>query len=170
MTINIDVLKQLMPNPLTVIAQLLATAILFTLMTVLVWKPVKKILDTRREYEQSRLTDAQKLKEENEELNAQAKQQIDEAALEAQKLVTKAQMEGSRLKENLIEEGKQKSQQLVEEAQHNITLQKNKMLEDMHEEIVDIAMSAAEKMLQQKLNSESDKQSIETFIKEVTNK
>jgi len=168
MNIDIDVLNQLMPNILTVVTQLCATALLFFLMYKLAWKPVKKILDTRSEYEQSRLTEADQLRKDNEALNAEANKQIEEANAQAQEIVSRAQAEGLRLKENLVDEGRQKSQQMVEDAQRNITLQKNKMLEDMHEEVVDIAMQAAEKMLQRKLDSQADRDSIENFIKEVS--
>lgn len=168
MNIDIDVLNQLMPNILTVVTQLCATALLFFLMYKLAWKPVKRILDTRSEYEQSRLTEADKLRKDNEALNAEANKQIEEANAQAQEIVSRAQAEGLRLKENLVDEGRQKSQQMVEDAQRNITLQKNKMLEDMHEEVVDIAMQAAEKMLQRKLDSQADRDSIENFIKEVS--
>ena len=168
MNIDIDVLNQLMPNILTVVTQLCATALLFFLMYKLAWKPVKRILDTRSEYEQSRLTEAEELRKDNEALNAEANRQIEEANAQAQEIVSRAQAEGLRLKENLVDEGRQKSQQMVEDAQRNITLQKNKMLEDMHEEVVDIAMQAAEKMLQRKLDSQADRDSIENFIKEVS--
>lgn len=167
MSIPVNVLEQLMPNVITVVTQLCATALLFFLMYKLAYKPVKRIMDTRSEYEQSRLTDAEKMKKENEELNEKANQEIESASQQAREIIAQAQMEGSRLKDNLIDEGKRKSQQLIEEAQHNITLQKNKMLEDMHEEVVEIALSAAEKMLQQKLDSQDDRDSIDNFIKEV---
>ena len=44
------------------------------------------------------------------------------------------------------------------------------MLDEMHGEIVNVAMTAAEKLLQSKLDSKDDKQSVDEFIKELTNK
>ncbi|MDO4940580.1 MAG: F0F1 ATP synthase subunit B [Erysipelotrichaceae bacterium] len=170
MKIETDILGQLMPNPLTMFVQLCATAVLFFLMYKLAYKPVKKIIDARSEFEQNKLSDAEKLKSKYEDLHAQAEKEIVDAKAQAQEIVNKAQDEGNRVKNNLIDEGKQKSQQIVEEAQNNIALQKAKMLNDMHGEIVDVAMSAAEKLLQTKLNSKEDKESIDQFIKEVTNK
>lgn len=167
-SINIDILGQLMPNILTIAAQLVATAILFGVAYKLLWAPVQKIIEERSEYEQSRLTSADGLKKENEALNAEAKAEIEKVRSEAQATIAKAQAEGSRIKESLIEEGRTKASQLIEEAQTSIALQKKKMMEDMHEEIVEIAISAAEKMLQRKLDSDADKESIEMFIKEVS--
>ena len=170
MKIETDILGQLIPNPLTMVVQLCATAVLVFLMYKLAYKPVKKILDTRSEYEQSRLTDADKLKKEYEDLHAKAEQEIIDAKAQAKQIISDAQDEGNRVKTNLIDEGKAKSQQIIDDAQNNITLQKNKMLDEMHGEIVDVALSAAEKILQSKLDSKDDKESIDEFIKEVTNK
>ena len=44
------------------------------------------------------------------------------------------------------------------------------MLQDMHTEIVDAAISAPEKMLQSKLENGNDKDSIDSFVKEVIGK
>ena len=170
MKIETDILGQLIPNPLTMIVQLCATAVLVFLMYKLAYKPVKNILDKRSEYEQSRLTDADDLKKKYEDLHAEAEKEVNDAKVKAKQIVAEAQDEGNRVKNNLIDEGKQKSQQIIDEAQNNITLQKNKMLDEMHGEIVDVALSAAEKILQSKLDSKNDKESIDEFIKEVTNK
>ena len=170
MKIETDILGQLIPNPLTMIVQLCATAVLVFLMYKLAYKPIKRIMDTRSEYEQSRLTDADKLKKEYEDLHAKAEKEISDAKTKAKQIVSDAQDEGNRVKTNLIDEGKQKSQQIIDDAQNNIALQKNKMLDEMHGEIVDVALSAAEKILQTKLGSKDDKDSINEFIKEVTNK
>lgn len=170
MKIETDILAQLMPNPLTMIAQLCATAILFFLMYKLAYKPVKKILDTRSEYEESRLKDADELKKKYEDLHAEAENEINNAKAEAKEIIAKAQDEGNRVKNNLIDEGKQKSQAIIDDAQNNIAMQKAKMLDEMHGEIVDVALTAAEKLLQSKIDSKNDKDSVNEFIKEVTNK
>lgn len=170
MKIETDVLGQLLPNPLTMIAQLCATGILFFLMYKLAYKPLKKILDTRSEFEQSKLNDAENLKKKYKDLHAEAEKEINDAKAKAKQIVAEAQDEGSRVKNNLIDEGKAKSQQIIDEAQNNITLQKNKMLNEMHGEMVNVALSAAEKLLQSKLDTNQDKESVDEFIKEVTSK
>ena len=170
MKIDINVLGQLLPNPLTMLAQLCATAILFFLMYKLAYKPVKKIMDKRSEYEQDKLAKADSLKKEYEDLHSKAEKEISDARAQAQEIINKAQDEGNRVKNNLIDEGKQKSQQIIDDAQNNIALQKNKMLDEMHGEIVNVAITAAEKLLQTKLDDKNDSESIDEFIKEVTNK
>jgi len=168
MQINIDVLENLMPNVLTVVTQLCATMVMFLLLKKFAWEPVKKIMNTRAAYEQQRLEEAEKLKQENLELRAQMDKQLADASRKAQETIQNAQLEGQRMKENLVSEGRERSKQLIDEAEHSIELERAKMLDEMHEEIVDVALGAAEKMLSEKLDEESDRRYIDSFIKEVT--
>ncbi|MBQ6477936.1 MAG: F0F1 ATP synthase subunit B [Erysipelotrichaceae bacterium] len=166
----IDILGQLVPNVWTALTQLCATAVLFFLMYRLAWKPVKKILDTRSEYESSRLIEADRLKQENEELNAQAKASIDVAQKQAQQILEDAREEGETLKEEIAEEGRRQTQKMLTDAQKDIEKQRNKMLDQMQEEIVDTAIAVAEKILQSRVDEKRDRDNIDTFVKEVVKK
>ena len=53
--IDIDVLGQLIPNPVTMLVQLCSTLILFLLMKKFLWSSVKNFLDVRSEKMQSDL-------------------------------------------------------------------------------------------------------------------
>lgn len=170
MNIQIDVLEQLMPNLLTMITQLVATFLLFVLMKKLAWEPAKKMLQQRADYQQSLLTEAEELKKENERLRRQVERQLAEADKAAQQTLANAQIEGEKLKNELVNEGREKSKQIVEEAQADIEMQKARMLDEMHEELVDAAISATEKMLNSKLDEKKDHQVIDDFIKEVSGK
>ena len=165
-----DVFGLLFPNIWTVISQLCATAVLFFLMYKLAYKPVKRILDTRSEYEQSRISEADALKEENTRLNKEAKQSILDANKSAEEIVSSAREEAESIKKELIEQGKEHSKQMMENAQKEIEVQRSKMLQDRHAEIVDATISATEKMLKVKIENQEDKDNIDSFVKEVINK
>ncbi len=165
-----DVFGLLFPNIWTVISQLCATAVLFFLMYKLAYKPVKKILDTRSDYEQSRISEADALKQETEKLNEQAKESIVEANKSAEDIVVSAREEAETIKKELVEQGKEQSRQLLENAQKEIEVQRNKMLQDLHAEIVDATIAATEKMLKVKIENQEDKDNIDTFVKEVISK
>jgi len=166
----VDILELLVPNVWTAITQLCATAVLFFLMYKLAYKPIRNILDERSRYEQSKLAEVEALKEENEKLNLEAKEMIAQANKSAEAIVRSAREEGNTVKNELIEQGRQQSAQMMENAQRDLELQRSKMLKEVHSEIVDAAISAAEKVLESKIDSQSEKQSIDSFVKEVINK
>ena len=45
--IDIDIVEQLIPNPMTMLVQLCSTLVLFLLMKKFLWKSVKNFLDVR---------------------------------------------------------------------------------------------------------------------------
>ena len=136
----------------------------------LAWKPVKKILDERSKFEQQKLSEAAALKEENEKTAKEAKNIISDANRDAEMIVKEAREEGQNLKNELIEEGKRQSAQLLENAKHDMEMQKAKMMEEMRSEIVDTAIAAAEKVLQNNVDPDAERQSINSFVKEVISK
>ena len=166
----VDILELLVPDVWTAITQLCATAILFFLMYKLAWKPVKKILDESSKFEQQKLSEAAALKEENEKTAKEAKNIISDANRDAEMIVKEAREEGQNLKNELIEEGKRQSAQLLENAKHDMEMQKAKMMEEMRSEIVDTAIAAAEKVLQNNVDPDAERQSINSFVKEVISK
>jgi len=170
MTIDVNVLENLMPNILTVLTQLCATALLFVLMKKLAWQPVMKILSERSKYEQERLQEADRLKKEQESMMAQAEKELEEAGQKAQQTIQSAREEGEKLKEKLITEGRERQKQLVEDAERDISLQKSKMLDEVHKEMVNVAINATSKMLGEKVDAKTDKKVVESFIKEVSKK
>ena len=165
----VDILSLLVPNVWTALTQLCASAVLFFLMYKLAWKPVKKILDTRSEYEQSKLEQAQKLQEENEKTALEAKNIISDANRTAEEIVSDASKEATQIKEEMIRETKRECELLLENNQKDMELQKSKMLKQVQEELVEATIFATEKILKNKVDAKTEKENIDSFIKEVIN-
>ena len=86
----VDILNQLVPNVWTALTQLCASAVLVFVLYKLGYKPVRKILDTRSEYEQNKLAQADALKEENEALKKQLEEELAKADAAARETIEKA--------------------------------------------------------------------------------
>lgn len=166
----VDILKLLVPNVWTAVTQLCATAVLFFALYKLGYKPVRKILDTRSEYEQRKLAEADALKKENEELKKKMEEELAKAEEKANRAIERARREGNRLKDELINEGKARTEQMLANAKADIAFERNKMLDEVQQEIVDATISATEKMLSERIDEQTDKRIIDDFIKEITKK
>jgi len=167
MEFNIDVLGKMVPNILTALTQLGATLILFYFIKKLAWKPIREILRKRSETEQNRLIEAQKLKDESEKINLQAKQELQQAGADAKQLISVGRSEAERVKNELLEDARKKSEEKLNEARKEIEYEKVLMRTELHNEMVDVALTAAEKLLSEKFDEKKDRQEIEKFVKEV---
>ena len=85
-------------------------------------------------------------------------------------IVKDAKKEGEEEKDKILQQAQKQSSQILENANRQAQQQHDKIMKDMHGEIVDVAISAAEKMLQDKIDTEVDKNNIDAFIKEVVSK
>lgn len=165
--LNIDILGLLVPNVWTTITQLCSTAILFVLMYKLAWKPVKKILDERSAYENEKLSLANRLANENEVLQEQSRKTLAEAHQTAHEIVEEAKVSSTKIANEIVEQGHKDAAMALERAKKASEAQHDQMLEQMHQEMVDVAMDATEKMLRNKIDKEADRAVIDEFIKEV---
>ncbi|MBQ1826383.1 MAG: F0F1 ATP synthase subunit B [Erysipelotrichaceae bacterium] len=169
-SLDIDILAQLLPNPLTIITQLCATGVLVFALYKLLWKPVKNIIETRSAYEQERLEKAQAIIDENEKGANQAEAIVADARKQGRRIVEDAQAEGIKIKNQLIEEGQDQAKEIIRQANEQAREQKSRMLQTVQEEMVDVALLATRKMLQQQLDGDKQHETVEEFVKEVKNR
>ena len=152
-----DVQGALFPNLLTMLAQLCATLVLFLLCKKLLWKPARKILDERRTSMNKSLTDAKKYKEEaNEELN-KAKSELELAKKESVDIISNARNEAENLKKDILDDANKAASLKIEDAEKRIEQKHEELKDEIKEEIVDVAMSAVKKLLNEKMTDEDDK-------------
>lgn len=165
--INIDVQGSLFPNPLTMIVQLLSTLIIFLAVKKWLWKPVKNILAKRSDAMQSSLDNAFKQNEEASQNLAKAKAELDSARNSSKEIIDSARLEASNLKQEIINDANKQAQTKLEEADKRIESARKEMQNELHDEIVGVAMAAVEKLLEEKATSKDDQKAIEKFVEEV---
>jgi len=90
-----------------------------------------------------------------------------EAAKEAHALVERGKEEGQRVREQLSKDGKQAADLKLQAALREITYQRQQMQDSIQNEIVDVALLAARKLIEDKFDEETDRSQVERFIKDV---
>lgn len=162
---SIDVQGSLFPNPLTMVVQLLATLVIFLAVKKWLWKPVRNILDKRSEAMQSNLDSAFKKNEEASKNLEDAKKELEKAKQTSGEIVDSAKKQAKQLKEEMLNDAKKQAQAKLDEADNKIEGAKKQLQNELHDEIVSVAMSAVTKLLDEKSSSKDDKKAIEEFVK-----
>ncbi len=167
--LDIDIAKQLFPNPLTMIVQLCSTGVLFYVVATKLWAPARKLMEKRAQIITSDLSLAK------DEL-AMAKLQQAEASLalstaynKSKEIVKQAEEEALVAKAEIVAQAKMEAARQLERAHEQIAMAKEAMKDEMFVEMVSIAMSASEKLLQVKLDDVEDRNLVENFVKEIQN-
>jgi F-type H+-transporting ATPase subunit b len=169
MGLEIDILTKLLPNPVTMIAQLGATTLLLFGFRKLLWKPMAAYIEKRAEAEDAALRNAKDASELAELNLARSEMTLNEAAQEAREIIEKGKLEGLRVKDKLLTEAKHEADGKLEAAQREIKHQRDQLRLDIESEIVDVALVAAKKLLESKVDEHHDRLAVQQIIKDVRN-
>ena len=166
--IDIDIVEQLIPNPMTMLVQLCSTLVLFLLMKKFLWKSVKNFLDVRADKMQSDLAESEQAKQDALTDRQKALEELQGASARGEKIVEAAVKQAKDEKESILLEAGKQADALRKTAQEQIESDRQQMYDGMSKEMVEVAMSAVEKLVGSKDTSDMDRKAIEEFVKDAS--
>ena len=166
--IEIDVIGQLLPNPITMLTQLCSTLVLFLVIKKFLWKSITGMLDRRAEKMQEELTASEQARQQAQQDRENARQELKEAVTRSQTMIEKATVEAKSVREEIVRKAKTEADDQIIRARGQIELERSQMQSEIHREMVEVAMSAAEKLIGEKSIEAGDRQAVDQFVKEVS--
>lgn len=165
--IDIDVVGQLFPNVVTVIVQLLSTLVLFLVAKKFLYKPVMNMLEQRADASYNDLASA-KLANEKAQLSVnEANKYLNDSKAKANSIIENATNDANKVKQDIINKANITASNTISNANKTIEAKKASLLDSVSDDMVDIALAASEKLLQQKANSETDSKAVDQFVKDI---
>jgi len=162
-----DIQINVLPDPVNFLLQIAATLVLYLVLRHFLFEPVTKFLAARKERIAKELEEAKSHREEAEVLKKEYESRINEAKNEARAIVDSAKKRGEELKEQIIVEAKAEANKVLAKAKSDIEREREKTMAELKSEVVQIAMMAAEKVVEKNLDEKAHKEMINKFIDEV---
>jgi len=131
------------------------------------WKPLLKMLQDREDMVRSSLEDAEKAKSELERLNEEFEAIMAKARSEAQSILADGKAAAEKVKDDIIAKSKEQANKIREDAGNQIQVEKDKAISEIKEEVVNLTLSVAEKLIQKNLSDADNKSLIEESLKKV---
>lgn len=163
---EVNIVEQLFPNGLTVLTQLCSTLVLFLVAKHFLWASVKKFLDARAEKMQEELALSQKAKEEAFADRKAALEQLNTASTKSEEIVSAAIQQAKQEKKQILAQADKEAAAVKQRAQEQIEAERREMYASMKKEMVDVAFSAAGKLIGEYEGEKVDRQAIDAFVKE----
>lgn len=161
-----DIQGVLFPNWITMLVQLCSTLVLFLLCKKLLWKPARDILAKRRDKMNENLMSSQKLREDASVELDKAKEELEHARNRSGEIVESARKEAENLRAEIINKANSEASAKLALADKEIEQKERDAQDRIHDEMVDVAMAAVSKLMQDKATTSDDKKAIEDFIGE----
>ena len=154
-------------SPSTVIFAIINFCILVVGLKVFLYKPVCNMLDSRKEEVINNLNSAEEAKLEAQKLKDEYAAQIQNARAEAQDIINQAAKIGEQTKADIVTEAREEASRLTAKAQAEIAREKTEALNEIRNEIADLAVLAASKVVGKTIDVADHQNMVDNFVKEV---
>lgn len=154
-------------SPSTVIFAIINFCILVVGLKVFLYKPVCNMLDSRKEEVANNLNSAEEAKLEAQKLRDEYAAQIQNARNEAQDIINQAAKIGEQTKADIVNEAREEAARLTAKAQDEIAREKTEALNEIRNEIADLAVLAASKVVGRTIDVADHQNMVNNFVKEV---
>ena len=145
-----DFVSKVFPNIWAFLVQLLAFIIMSIIVIKFAYKPVSNFLKKRKEFINSNLNSAQ-------EKNSEANLKVEEAKTEAEKQ-----------KQEILLQAKLEANNKIIQAQQDIEKEKQKAVQEVHDDVVNLALEASKTLLTREVNSSDNQKLLNDFVDELT--
>ena len=149
------------------ITQVVNFAIMLIVLTKLLYQPILKKLEERRNKIESGLKMAEQMKVEEEKLAERKKELLKEAKEEERLLLQKAQKEAKQVKEGIVAQGKKEVEQMKEKMQKEMDRQFEKAQKEITAQTVDIAAEMVKRLLPELLTEKEQHTLVMTKLKKL---
>jgi len=153
-------------NVSSLIAQLINFIVLLVLLYLVAYKPILKIFDARSNKIKESMEQTESIKQQAANAEEEAKKQIEAASKEGQEMVARAVKAGDEIRQKAQEEAKPEAESLISKARTEIQRERDEAIDELRKEVAELTVSAAEKVIEQKLDKEAHRQLIDKVLDE----
>lgn len=149
------------------IAQIVNFLIIFLLLAKLVWPRVLDMLDERQRRIEKGLEDARAAEEARKNAEREREQILAQARSEAQRVVEEARQRGDEQAKNVVREAHHEADNIRSQARTQAEEERNRILAESRDQIVSLAIAAADRLIGKSLDEAKQKALINDFFTEV---
>jgi len=141
--------------------------ILLLLLYKVVFPPIAKALDQRRQAIEGGLAKAKKAQEEAAELLAKYQEQLMQAQQKTREMLDEAQRKSQALRDETLRSAQKEAIHILENTKKDIENYKRRSMESLKEEIVAMVVEVSSRLIQKELKAADHIKLIESSIKEL---
>ena len=154
-------------NPVTLIAQICNLFIQLLIVKIFFLDKIKAVLDKRRETADKQIADAETAKSEAAAIKQTYEENMRQAKTKADDMILSAQKTAAQRSEEIISQAQKQAAQIKTKAASDIEMEKKKSINEAKNEISELAMAIAGKVVGRELNDADQDGMIDRFIEEL---
>lgn len=153
-------------NAFKVIQVALSLIILYVVLRKILFKPVTQFMENRIKSIKDSIENAEKQKTEAGELKQKFENQLKTARAEGDKIIAEARIKAEREYERITGAAKEESENILRKAREEIEREREQTLRDIRSQVVGLALTAASKVIEANMDTDSNRVFVSKFIDE----
>ena len=145
----------------------LAVLVLFTAMSYLLFDPVRKMLEDRRNKIESDIATALSDKNDAAAVKAEYEAKLKNVEKEAEEILSEARQKALKNEARIVEEAREEAARIIQRANEEAVLEKKRVMDEMKKEVVSIASLMAEKVVTASIDTTIQDSLVEETLKEI---
>jgi F-type H+-transporting ATPase subunit b len=148
------------------VAQIINFVLLLVIFRLLLYKPLLRILDERKQRIQEGLEASDEAKRRLSDTEQEVAKELDKARQQGQEQIAQAQQIAARIQEEARVTARQEAEHLLERARGEITLERDSAIAELRREFADLTITAAERVIKEELDENKHRRLIEEVLAE----
>ncbi len=154
-------------NPGLIIWVTFTFIVLLFILKKVAWGPILNSLNERENFIKDSLEKAEQAKVDAEKLLEENKANLAKAEEEAQKIIQQGREYAENLKTQMLEESNSEAKKMITDAISEIERKNNEAFNNLKNQVADIAVSAAEKIIRTNLDKEKQATLVDEYLKDL---
>ena len=154
-------------NPGLIIWTMITFGVLVLILGRFAWKPILQALNEREEKIRSAIEQADKARAEAAQLLKQNEKNMARAEMEYQKMMREARALAEKMKEDIVTKARLQADQELKRANEEIQRNLDAAKQQLRSEVADLAIKAAEKILDETLDAQRHKKIVDGFLNQL---
>jgi F-type H+-transporting ATPase subunit b len=139
----------------TLIGQIITFVVLVWFVKKVLWGPMLKMMEDRKQRIADGLAAAERGQKEKEESEQEAKERLDEVKQQASDIITQAQRRAGEIIEEAKSDAREEGERLKAAAQSDIEQEINRARESLRKQVAAIAIAGAEQVLKREIDAKA---------------
>ena len=143
---------------------LIVFGLLFVVLKKYAWPQILGAVEAREKKLEEQIANTARLQEEAKRLVEQQQQALADARGQAQALLAEAKAQAERDRTSSVEKTKAEQDELLARARREINAERDRAIGDLRREAVDLSLSAASKLIGERLDSDADRKLVTSYL------
>jgi F-type H+-transporting ATPase subunit b len=146
------------------LSQIINFLILFLALRFLLWKPMLKMLNERKQRIAQGLEDAEQARKNRERAQAEYEERIKQAKQEREEILARATEEGEQASAETLAQARAQAERLVAEGKETVEQERQQVLVELRSQVAALSIAAANKLVGEALDEQRQRRLIDEFF------